>query len=147
MAARMQLVIDCADPTRLARFWMLALHYVEKPVPEGYGTWNDYWREVGVPEDELDDRIDLIVDPDGAGPTIWFQQVPEAKTIKNRLHLDIGVSGRRNVAPEVRREQIDTEVARLVAAGATVYHVHDTPELDHYGVTMRDPEGNEFCVN
>ena len=91
MPVRFQLVIDCADPDLLANFWAAALGYVLEPAPAGFETWNDYWREVGVPEDELFDGADCIVDPDGAGPRIWFQVVPDVKGVKNRLHLDLHV--------------------------------------------------------
>ncbi|MGC9666187.1 VOC family protein [Planosporangium sp. 12N6] len=111
--------------------------------------WKAYYRPLGVPEDDLDemadDDVDSIVDPDGVGPRIWFQPVPETKAVKNRLHLDIKIADR-TVALETRREQVDTEVQRLTGLGATVVRVLAQPGMDHYGVTMRDPEGNEFCV-
>jgi hypothetical protein len=107
MAVRYQLVIDCADPDRLARFWAAALGYEFEPPPAGFATWGDYWREVGVPEDELEIGEDRIIDPAGNGPRIWFQVVPEIKTIKNRLHLDIHASGGRSVPLATRREQFD----------------------------------------
>jgi len=77
MTVRFQLVIDCADPDRLARFWAAALGYVLEPPPEGFATWDDYWRDVGVGEEELGLGEDRIVDPDGGGPRIWFQVVPD----------------------------------------------------------------------
>ena len=89
MTAKFQLVIDCADPEPLARFWVAALGYEFEPPPDGYDNWDDYWRAVGVSEDELGVGLDCIVDPAGRGPRIWFQVVPEKKTLKNRLHLDI----------------------------------------------------------
>jgi hypothetical protein len=143
-----QLTVDCADPARLVRFWSEALGYVVEPPPGGFDSWVAYWRSLGVPEDELPDEgehvSDSIVDPDGVGPRIWFQLVPEPKSVKNRLHLDIMVSGGRSVPVEVRRGRVDDEVARLTALGATVSR---TTSLDnHYGVVMGDPEGNEFCV-
>jgi hypothetical protein len=149
MSAHFQLVIDCADPARQAVFWAAALGYAPEPAPGGHATWKAYYRSLGVPADELeamaDDDVDSIVDPDGAGPRIWFQPVPEGKVVKNRLHLDIRVADR--AAPlETRREQVDTEVARLTGLGASVLRVLATPGVDHYGVTMQDPEGNEFCV-
>jgi hypothetical protein len=147
VAKSFQLVIDCADPDRLARFWMDALGYVEEPPPPGYADWDAYWREVGVPEEDLDIGVDRIIDPDGAGPRIWFQRVPEAKTIKNRLHLDIRVSGGRSEPIDLRRERIDAEAQRLIAAGASQVRVHSEEGLDHYGITLQDPEGNEFCLN
>ncbi|GAA2865499.1 VOC family protein [Streptosporangium fragile] len=143
---RFQVTIDCADPDRLARFWAGALGYKPEDPPAGFATWKEYWRDVGVPEEELDDRVDSIVDPEGTGPRIWFQQVPESKTVKNRLHFDVRASGGRGLPPEMRREQVRAEVDRLVGAGATVLRVLDEPGIDHYAVTMHDPEGNEFCV-
>ena len=99
MAVSFQLVIDCADPEPLARFWAAALGYELQPPPDGFSSWDAYWRDVGVPEDELGAGADCIVDPAGRGPRIWFQVVPERKAAKNRLHLDIGVSGGRAVRP------------------------------------------------
>ncbi len=145
----MQIAIDCADPERLVRFWADALHYDVEPAPGGYATWRAYWLSTGVPEDELgdDDGADSIVDPAGIGPRIWFQPVPEAKSVKNRIHLDLSASGGRSVPLATRRERVDAEVARLVSAGATIAYAHDTEGVDHYAVTMWDPEQNEFCVN
>lgn len=146
MTATFQLVIDCARPEPLARFWVAALGYVLEPPPDGYGNWDDYWRSVGVPEDELGVGPDCIVDPAGHGPRIWFQVVPEGKTIKNRLHLDLMVSGGRTVPIETRRRLVDAEADRLVALGATVARVSSPEGMNHYGVGMLDPEGNEFDV-
>lgn len=147
MAVNYQLAIDCADPGTLSRFWMAALGYVIEPAPEGFDTWDDYWRSVGVPEDELDGRIDFIVDPEGGGPRIQFHIVPETKSIKNRLHLDIHASGGRGLPIEERKRLVDAEAARLVGLGATIVHVHQTEGLDHYAVGLNDPEGNEFDLN
>jgi len=77
MAVRFQLVIDCADPDRLARFWVAALGYELEPVPDGFATWDDYWRDVGVGEEDLGIGEDSIIDPERGGPRIWFQRVPE----------------------------------------------------------------------
>ncbi len=142
-----QIVVDCAEPDPLARFWAVALGYVLEPAPEGYDDWDAYWREVGVPEDELGQGADSIVDPTGAGPRIWFQQVPEPKSVKNRLHLDVRASRGRADALPARRAAIDARVTELVALGATRLRVLSTDGLDHYGVTLHDPEGNEFCIN
>jgi hypothetical protein len=100
-----------------------------------------------VPEDELGLGADCIVDPGGHGPRIWFQVVPERKVAKNRLHLDISVGGGRAVPIETRRRRVDTEAARLTSLGAVLVGVVNTDGLDHYGVAMRDPEGNEFDIN
>jgi Glyoxalase-like domain len=147
MTAKFQLVIDCADPEPLARFWVAALGYEFEPPPDGYDNWDDYWRAVGVREDELGLGLDCIVDPAGRGPRIWFQVVPEKKTLKNRLHLDITVSGGRANPIQTRRRLVDAEAQRLEALGATVVRVLYEDGVDHYGVAMRDPEGNEFDIN
>jgi Glyoxalase-like domain len=147
MTAKFQLVIDCADPEPLARFWVAALGYEFESPPDGYDNWDDYWRSVGVPEDELGLGPDCIVDPTGKGPRIWFQVVPEKKTLKNRLHLDITVGGGRANPIETRRRLVDAEAQRLEALGATLVRAITADGLDHYGVAMRDPEGNEFDIN
>ena len=147
MAVNFQLTIDCADPERLARFWAAALNYELEPPPAGFATWDDYWRDVGVPEEELGLGDDCIIDPGGSGPRIWFQVVPERKTIKNRLHLDIHVSGGRAVPIAARKERVDAEARRLAGLGATIVRDLAQEGLDHYGVAMKDPEGNEFDIN
>jgi hypothetical protein len=142
-----QLVVDCADPDRLTAFWGPALGYQVPPPPDGFDTWNAYWVKVGVPEDELEDGNDMLVDPDGAGPRIWFQKVPEGKVVKNRLHLDLNASGGRTVPIETRRERVIAMADRLIEAGATRLRVLEEEGLDHYGEVMQDPEGNEFCIH
>jgi hypothetical protein len=147
MAVSYQLVIDCASPEPLARFWAEALHYVLAPAPSGFDSWDDFYRSIGVPEEELGIGTDVIVDPHGEGPRIWFQVVPEAKSIKNRLHIDLNASGGRGSSLEVRRERVEAEAARLVALGATRLRTIEEDGLDHYAVAMLDPEGNEFDIN
>jgi hypothetical protein len=147
MPVRFQMVIDCADPDRLARFWAEALGYRFEPPLDGFASWDDYWRDFGLPEEDLGLGQDRLIDPQGHGPRIWFQTVPEGKTIKNRIHLDIGVGGGREVPMEVRRERVDAEAGRLADLGATIVRVLYTEGLDHYAVAMLDPEGNEFDIN
>ena len=141
----LQIAIDCHDPARLIPFWCLALDYEPMPPPDGHATWRDHYLAVGVPEDELGDSdcADRIRDPEGVRPPIWFQVVPEPKTVKNRVHLDI-VLGRHLPKPE-RIVVVEERARALEAAGAT--RVHTLDEFDtHYGVTLQDPEGNEFCL-
>ena len=150
-ALTLQLTVDCADPRRLVPFWAEALRYVPEPPPEGHASWRAYWAAIGVPEEELGDGAgdlpESLVDPAGVGPRVWFQQVPEPKTGKNRLHLDLKVGGGRAVPRAVRRARVDGEVARLTAIGATVLYAMDEPDgMDYYAVVLQDPEGNEFCV-
>jgi hypothetical protein len=147
MPVRYQLVIDCADPDLLARFWAAALGYELASVPAGFATWNDFYRVLGVPEGELVDGADRISDPEGQGPSIWFHLVPVAKTVKNRLHLDIRAGGEWTDPIEARRKRVDAEATRLAGLGATITGALSEEGLDHYAVGMKDPEGNEFDIN
>lgn len=147
-AIRTQLVFDCADPHAIAAFWAEALHYEHEEldtfirglldaghVPEELTTQVGgklRWRELATirhPEDPVDGR------GAGLGRRLLFQQVPEAKSVKNRLHLDL------LVGPDA----IDAEVERLVGLGATRVSEHD----DESGrwVLLADPEGNELDVS
>ena len=146
MAVRFQLVIDCTNPDLLAHFWAGALGYDLEPPPAGFASWDDYWRDRGLPEEDLDIGEDCIVDPSGGGPRIWFQVVPESKTIKNRFHLDIHAGGGRDVPLSTRLERVDAEVLRLIELGATAVRALQDVSLDHYAVAMIDPKGNEFDV-
>jgi hypothetical protein len=126
MATHWTLGGDAAEPHRLAAFWAQALGYVAEP---GYDN------EDGA----------SIIDPDGAGPAISFLRVPEGKTAKNRIHIDIRVAGEPPWEMVERERLIRAKVDVLVAAGAT--HVRDEFYDEHLGhVVLLDPEGNEFCV-
>ena len=143
MATRIQVVFDAADPDKIAHFWAEALGYTIQPPPEGYESWQQWLTQMGIPESEWD-KASAVVDPDGDGPRIFFQKVPEPKAVKNRVHLDVSVAGR-DTPPDQRRPKVDAEVQRLEKIGATQLYV-----LEQYGgyhVTMADPEGNEFCVH
>jgi hypothetical protein len=85
--------------------------------------------------------------PISPGPLHWFQVVPEKKSIKNRIHIDVNASGGRSSSLEVRRERVEAEAARHVSLGATRQHTIVEDGLDHYAVAMTDPEGNEFDIN
>lgn len=144
MATEFQVTIDCADPARLAEFWAEALGYIVQPPPEPFASWEealDAWR---VPA-ELRNSRSALVDPDGKGPRVFFQQVPEPKSVKNRLHLDlriaVGASGDR------RREALEAEAQRLVQLGATVQRVAEPDGFDELFIVMQDPESNEFCLD
>jgi hypothetical protein len=146
---RFQLVIDCADPDRLARFWKEALHYEFKPAPAGHASWEDYFRALGFPEEDLAPGEDRLGDPLGEGPDIWFQKVPDRKTVKNRLHFDVGASGGlwQDVPRLERESRVKAEAERLAALGATIVRVLTEPLDEHYAIAMTDPEGNEFDIN
>jgi predicted enzyme related to lactoylglutathione lyase len=112
------LCIDCHDPAALARFWRDALG----------------WR---ITEEEMDED-EIVLEPpagsaeDGVAADLLFLRVPETKSVKNRLHLDL------------RPDDQEAEVARLEALGATPVSVGQGDDVTW--VVMADPEGNEFCV-
>ena len=144
MTTRWTLTFDCDDAAAMGRFWTLALGYVEQPPPEGWDTWEEWLTHFDVPEEEWGDGASLQ-DPTGLLPNISFLKVPEGKTAKNRLHLDLQVSGGRHVDQDKRETRIEETVAALVESGATVsFRSMQADALDH--VVMGDPEGNEFCV-
>jgi hypothetical protein len=137
-----QVVFDCSGPDALARFWAEALAYKLQDPPPGFGSWEEWARGNGIPEDRWDDRS-AIVDPDGVGPRIYFQRVPEPKTVKNRVHIDLNVGGGLQVPLEERRGRIDAAAEHLVGLGATRVRTVEE-DADGYFVNMLDPEGNEF---
>ena len=142
MATRLQVVIDAHHPATVAEFWAAALGYVVQSPPPGYDSWPAFLGELGVPEDKWESRS-AVVDPDGPGPRIFIQQVPEPKTVKNRVHLDVQVGAR--VEPAERRSVVAREVERLKGLGASDLRTYD--EMGEHWVVMADPEGNEFCVS
>ena len=133
MANPFQVTFDAAGPRALADFWCRVLGYVEQPPPPGYDNWDDALDAMGI--DRTDpDRAFAIVDPEGLGPRVFFLKVPEGKTAKNRVHLDVRVGA--DVMHERARE--------VVALGARL--VGEFDELDGHWITLLDPEGNEFCI-
>jgi len=108
-----ELAIDAADPQRIAEFWMAVL------------GWQPTGRYTGAVQ---------IADPAGDGPSLTFLPVPEGKSIKNRLHIDVNPVG-------CDQEQ---EVERLIALGARRIDIGQGD--DKTWVVLADPEGNEFCV-
>jgi hypothetical protein len=152
MPVRYQLVIDAQDPELLARFWAEALGYILEPPPAGFTTWDDWHRDIGLPESELGAGPDSIIDPTDAGPRIWFRLDPAAKVVKNRLHLDIHASSPGPVTDRTdplatRKQRVDAKATQLAALGATITGPFTPDDLDHYAVGMKDPEGNEFDIN
>src|SRR5882757_1480211 len=147
MPVSYQLVIDCTSPEPLAHFWAAVLHYVIEAPPTGFDSWDDFYRSIGVPEAELGVGADSIADPKGEGARIWFQIVPDKKSIKNRIHIDVNASGGRGSSLDIRRERVEAEAERLVALGATRLRTIAEEGLDYYAVAMTDPEGNEFDIN
>jgi hypothetical protein len=144
MPTKVQVVFDCADPAAQADFWREALHYVIPDPPAPHASWDDFLRAAGIPEDQWNDAS-AVQDPDGAGPRLFFQKVPEPKVAKNRMHLDLNVGGGPSIPLEERRRRVDQEVMRLKQLGATDER-GAIEKRGEYWVRMNDPEGNEFCV-
>ncbi|HEY9288201.1 MAG TPA: VOC family protein, partial [Candidatus Dormibacteraeota bacterium] len=117
MATRVQVVFDCADPARMAKFWAEALHYEEQDPPTGFDSWEGWLKAHGIPESEWN-SANAVIDPNGAGPRIYFQRVPEGKVVKNRVHLDLNVGGGMSTPIEERKRRVDAEAERLIALGA-----------------------------
>lgn len=115
MAARLaNITFDCADPLKVSAFWSAVL---DRPAdPDG----SEYFCSIG------------LSDPDSA-PNVFFAAVEEAKTVKNRQHVDL------------ETDDVPAEIARLVALGAT--HVVDRDEWGHAWSVLTDVEGNEFCIS
>ena len=112
-----ELIVDCADPRRLAEFWSAVLG----------------WQPTGRFDEDVYDEDVEIAGPPGSGPSLVFVRVPEAKTVKNRLHVDVNPVG-------CEQEQ---EVERLVGLGARRI---DIGQGESSWIVLADPEGNEFCV-
>ena len=152
MAVQVQITFDAHDPRALSTFWRDVLGYVH-PGPPGVelaegadplDAWDAFLERVGMPVDQRNSRS-AIEDPAGAGPRLFFQQVPEDKVVKNRLHLDV------RAAPGLRGDErmaaLEGECERLVALGATRLYREEPDQLDAGHITMADPEGNEFCLD
>jgi hypothetical protein len=144
MAVRLQVVFDAADPPKLAAFWGEAIGYVEEDPPDGFDSWEAWAVANDLPREDWDNYASRV-DPDGAGPRLFFQRVPEPKTAKNRVHLDLAVSDGRETPIEDRRRRVADAVERAVAAGATRVKAYD--EAGQHWVVLQDPEGNEFCLH
>jgi hypothetical protein len=142
MYTRIQVVFDAAEPEKLAEFWGLALGYVAEPPPDGFASWSEFAGSAGIPESDFGEQASRI-DPAGDGPRLYFQRVPEGKTAKNRVHLDVRVAAH-EVRGEERKRLVSEHVERLVQAGGRL--AWETDDARGSAVVMRDPEGNEFCV-
>ncbi len=144
MAYEVQVTFDCGDPAALAEFWAAALGYVLQPPPEGFDSWDAALAAWGIPEDQRNERS-AVVDPDGAGPRVFFQRVPEGKTAKNRVHLDVRAAP--GLEGEARMAEIESASERLVALGATRVKRFEADLAGGGYIVMQDPEGNEFCLD
>src|SRR5215217_7604023 len=88
MAREVQVTFDCSDPARLSAFWAQALGYRVQDPPAGFDSWEQALEAFGVPPEARNDAS-AVVDPEGSGPRVFFQRVPEGKDAKNRVHLDV----------------------------------------------------------
>ncbi|MFC8044624.1 VOC family protein [Nocardia sp. NPDC057353] len=153
MSRTVQITVDARDPRGLSLFWREVLGY-RIPAPPGVeladgadplAAWDEFLAGIGVPEEQRNSNS-AVEDPDGPGPRIFFQRVPEDKVVKNRLHLDV------RVAPELtgdeRMAALETECDRLLALGATrLRRFEPDPPMGFGFIVMADPEGNEFCLD
>ncbi|WP_405162795.1 VOC family protein [Nocardia sp. NBC_01499] len=153
MSRDVQITFDAHDPRALSIFWRDVLGYVLPgppgvDLPEGadpLAAWDEFLARIGVPEHERATRS-AIEDPDGQRPRLFFQQVPEGKVAKNRVHLDVraapGLQGAERMAA------LEAECDRLVALGAKRLRRTDpAPPMEAGLIVMADPEGNEFCLD
>jgi catechol 2,3-dioxygenase-like lactoylglutathione lyase family enzyme len=140
-----QITLDCADPAALAAFWAEVLGYRLQDPPAGFGSWDQALEAMGVPPARRNDAS-AIVDPEGSRPRLFFQRVPEPKTAKNRVHLDVRAAP--GLEGDVRMAALEDEARRLVALGATRLARHEpAPPMSMGHLVLTDPEGNEFCLD
>ncbi|NJC68491.1 VOC family protein [Planosporangium thailandense] len=144
MAYDFQVTIDAADPHALADWWAEALGWLVEPtdeafirrvIAEGHATEDDTVVHNGALVWKVGAAIRYPAGPgEGPGRRVLFQLVPEAKTVKNRVHLDVRVGA----------DKLDAELERLTARGATF--LHRGRQGPYVWITVADPEGNEFCI-
>ena len=104
---------DCQNPASLAEFWGAALGYKVEPFNE---------------------EVAQASHPDGTLPNLLFIKVPEGRTVKNRVHVDLSADDR------------EAEIARLLSLGATRGETHSIEEFPLIWTVLQDPEGNELCI-
>jgi Glyoxalase-like domain len=143
MAYDFQIAVDAGRPHILADWWADALgweveptdaEFIRRMISQGYATEADTTIHNGSLAWKVGAAIRHPGGPDSGRSRVLFQLVPEPKTVKNRVHLDVRVGA----------ENVEAEVARLSARGASF--LHRGQQGPHSWVTMADPEGNEFCV-
>ena len=145
MSREIQVTFDAADPAALAAFWAEALGYQVQAPPPGFDSWDAALEAWGIPPDRRNDAS-AVVDPEGVGPRVFIQRVPEGKTAKNRVHLDVRAAP--GLEGEERMAALEAECERLVTLGASRHErVEPAPPLSFGTIVMADPEGNEFCLD
>ena len=140
MSPTVQIAVDCADPHPLNEFWAAAMGYEVEIHEDMIRGFLESGEATEADTTEFQGRLVWAIaaacrDPEGRGPRLLFQQVPEPKTVKDRIHLDLQFGPDRKAA----------EVERLLGLGATF--LWEGQQGPHSWVTLADPEGNEFCVS
>lgn len=113
--AHKAVTFDCADATVVSNFWSAVL---DRPIDSEPMPPSPFFASIGL--------------TDSTQIAYMFIQVPEGKTVKNRVHLDLDA------------DDVESEVTRVIALGAT--RIHDKDEFGMHWTTLADPEGNEFCI-
>jgi hypothetical protein len=153
MSRTIQVTFDARDPRALSTFWRDVLGYVHPPPPgvdlpagaDPLAAWDEFLERAGVPEQRRN-SASALEDPDGPGPRLFFQQVPDDKVAKNRVHLDVRAAP--GLEGDERMAALEVECDRLVALGATrVRRFEPAPPMGSGHIVMTDPEGNEFCLD
>ncbi|WP_166352388.1 VOC family protein [Phytoactinopolyspora limicola] len=153
MSRHFQVTFDANDPKTLSIFWRDVLGYVH-PAPPGVelpdgadplAAWDDFLEQNDVPVEQRN-SASALVDPEEKGPRLFFQQVPEGKSAKNRVHLDVRAAP--GLQGDERMAALEAECDRLVALGAKRVRRHE-PDLPMSAgfIVLTDPEGNEFCLD
>lgn len=115
------------------------------PGADPLAAWEDFFARVGIPAEQRNTRS-AIEDPEGHGPRVFFQLVPEDKIAKNRVHLDVRAAP--GLQGEERMAALEVECDRLVCLGAKrVRRYEPDPPMSAGHLVMTDPEGNEFCLD
>jgi hypothetical protein len=123
VASTIQITVDAANPPALGAFWAHVLGYIEQPPPPGFDTWDDALDAMGIDRSDPEAAF-ALVDPDGVGPRLFFLKVPEAKTAKNRFHLDVSV-------PVDQQEARAAELVALLTSRVSV-----APSKTAFGMTF-----------
>lgn len=140
MAANVQVTFDCDNPDRLARFWAEVLGTKIQEPPPGFATWQEFAQKNNIPPN----HYSALVDPSKKLPRLLFQKVPEGKSAKNRMHLDVNITDR-SLPQEQREQELKAKIGQLTQLGASL--LYRMEEFGGYWYTLTDPEGNEFCLS
>ena len=125
---QVQITFDCAEPVKVATFWSQVLGYELADLGDDTtGSWG------------------ACSDPNGVGPRLYFQRVPEGKVVKNRVHLDVRVGT--GLRGQERLDALEAECARLLPLGATRLQLLVADEENESCLVMADVEANEFCLD